>query len=180
MDGNGFDTATVKFQMIGRSGSEQVFNTVIREGVTPPEYCILEEIHGRTNVSVVEETGAATEHDEFVSPSKNKKAKQKMRLRTHDEELDRLRSWYGVKLFQNVYAEKYPKLPYTFAEARIHTSIPDNVTEITHRQSQEERVAQLQNSLPESKAEKPAASSPPPKTETKGSQKKAADTNKGN
>lgn len=122
MDSNAFETVTVEFSMSGRSGTEQVFNTGRRFGVTPPEFKILEYIHKKQFVKIVEEGELAMESD-----GEDKKGRPIERYRTHDEELDRLRSWYGAKIVEKVYQNENPDLPYTFEEARIPVTLPDNV-----------------------------------------------------
>lgn len=117
-----FETVTAEFSMTGRTGTEQVFNTGTRQNVTPPEYKVLERIHKKANVRVVEKTGPALER-----AGVDGEGKPKFRPRTADEEIDRLRNWYGEKEVQKVYPNENPDLPYTFAEARIPVKLPDNV-----------------------------------------------------
>lgn len=124
-----FETATVQFAMTGRTGTEQVFHSGQRAGVTPPEFKILQLIHKKENVQIIEVTGPALEFVSF-----DKKGKETFRPRDEDEEKDRLRSWYGKTVYDNAYPQDR-SLPFTFAEARIPTSIPDNVADIGKRKT---------------------------------------------
>lgn len=137
-----FETATAMFDMRGKSGSEQVFNTGFRKGCTPAEYKILESIHGRECVRVLEMTGHALELDGF-----DEDGKKQFRARTNDEELDRLRVWYGPAAVERVFKDEYPEFPVTFAQARIPVKIPDNVTKISGREKPQEQKNKIADAM---------------------------------
>lgn len=137
-DENSFETCSVEFQMRGRSGGEQVFNTSRRNGVTPPEFRILEVIHGKDCVKITALTDPASELD--IDPDTGK---QSGRIRTHDEELDRLRNWYGTAFVAKAFDGQNPQLPYTFKEARIPTKIPDNVAKLAGSGTAEQQRKRL-------------------------------------
>lgn len=145
MDQQTFETCTVHFSMTGRTGTEQVFNTSVRKNVTPAEYLILEDMHGKHNVKFIEQTDPAGEFAGYVQ--KGKTQVKRYRPRSHDEEVHRLRSWYGERAFQSVFPTKNPHLPYTFSEARIHTSVPDNVRSISEGKTAEAQSEQLASAL---------------------------------
>lgn len=69
----------------------EINNTVIRKDVTPAEVALLQFIHGAESVI-------------NIRPRKNDK-------RTHDGEIDRLKSRYGEKVFGEVFSGFTPKLP---------------------------------------------------------------------
>lgn len=143
-----FETVDVQFTSMGRSGSEQILNTGVRMDVTPPEYMILEEKFGRTNLKIVsEKIGMATEPEDGPYTPNVKGKKKKRVARTHEQEIDRLRGWYGQQTFKNVFPEKNPRLPYTFHQARIPVKIPDNVTKITSGKNQAQQSAQLAKAI---------------------------------
>lgn len=132
-----FEIAAVEFQMRGRSGGEQIFNTSGRKGVTPAEFKILEHIHGRDAVRVVaREPGVAVDYAGKTQDGK----KDLFNIRNHAEELDRLVSWYGRVIVEKVWGEN-PRLPFTFKEARIPTSIPKNVEALRPQITQAQRKA---------------------------------------
>lgn len=123
-----FETCTASFKMADRKGTEQIFHTGTRHNVTPGEFKILQQIHRAENVQVAELTGIAQEIDGFED------GKAVMRPRTNAEELDRLRGWYGAGPFEAVFGKaEVIDLPLTFAEARIPTSVPNNVRPITRK-----------------------------------------------
>lgn len=125
-EGNGFETCSVVFRMTGRGGSEHVLNTGTRKFVTPPEFKILQAIHGAKNVQVQDLTGKAMEHDGFDDQGKELK-----RIRKHSEEVDRLRSWYGgVMAKVKIWDPENPRLPFTFREAGINTKKKNNVSNL--------------------------------------------------
>lgn len=121
-----FETCSAEFKMRGKTGTEQVFNTSVRKDVTPAEFRILQAIHGKDAVEVMEVTGPALEDDGYEEDGTTKR----FRPRTEQEELDRLIAWYGQKEVRRVYREENPELHMTFASARIPVKIPDNVRRI--------------------------------------------------
>lgn len=120
----GFETATVKFKMTPRSGAEQVLHSGMKKNVTVPEVMVMMTVH-RDQVQILEVTGPAMERigvKDDGTPD--------LVLRTQEQEVSRLRRIYGNNPFRETFPEKRPRLPRTFKEARIHTTIPDNVRAI--------------------------------------------------
>ncbi len=139
---NAFETIDVIVRASGRTGVEYVLNTVDRFGVTPPEYVLLTEIHGEHSVEIVNIGDAAKEKDGFT-----KKGKQKYRIRTRDDEVTRLRNWYGPSLFGKMFTGKRPQLPYTFDEVGFNIEQPDNVVDIGVNKDQQEEIEKLTEAL---------------------------------
>lgn len=145
-----FETCDVEIRMTGRSGSEHVLATTRRRNVTPPEFIVLQEMHGIDNVTFL---GMGDDAMEFVGfrdvddgegGVRQEKAYQP---RSESAELDRLRSWYGPRAVDKIYSGRNPRLPLTFAEARIHTTIPDNVREMGKRASRQDVNKKLTGAL---------------------------------
>lgn len=137
-----FETVEAEYNMTGRSGTEQVFNSGRRSGVTPAEYKILESIHGRQNMRVIARDGEAMEFDGF-----DEKGVKQYRPRTEQEEIDRLNAWYGRAVFQKVFRDEYPELPLTFRDARIPVEIPDNVSKIKPRAGRDQQSRDIASAM---------------------------------
>lgn len=120
-----FETVTARINMMAK-GTEMVLNSTTRQGVTPAEFKVMQSIHGKDNVQVIEATDVAMELQGY-----DVKGKPSYTERTHEEELNRLLTWYGPAAVKKVYEGDQPDLHYTFAEARIHTSVPNNVSNLS-------------------------------------------------
>lgn len=155
-----FETFSVQFNMHGRSGLEFVLNSSTRYDVTAPEYKILERIHGRDFLKVIQGTAGEglviTERAPIPAQGK-KKAADKTRPRLQSEELERLRGWYGPKVVSDVYPGEYPELPFSYAEAKIRTKPSRNVVQLSaaHGDAESpEAQKKLAEALAEQKANK--------------------------
>lgn len=138
-----FETIDVEVRMMGRTGTEQVFNTFERKNVTPPEFMILQELHGPHNIVITSAQKEIAKNQDGI----DEKGKKTFRIRSEDEEIDRLRSWYGINVFAAVFPQKSPRLPYTFEAAGIYTSVPDNVTTMSSKRSVSKNTKKLVNTI---------------------------------
>lgn len=120
----GFETATVKFKMTPRGGSEQTLHVGMVEKVSVPEFLIMQTVH-RGNVQILAVTGPAMERVGI-----DNEGKPIMEIRTREQEISRLKRIYGRNPFKATFPDAHPRLPTTFKAAGIHTSVPDNVSPI--------------------------------------------------
>ena len=133
MSKKAFETCTVRISSTGRTGSEYILNQIEREKVTPPEFKILVEQFGEDHVVFLKKTG----------PAKNADGSD----RSNAEECDRLKDWYGRKLFAAVFGrgKRNPVLDTTFEQAGIHTSKPDNVRQLPKKGKAKKKEEDLED-----------------------------------
>lgn len=131
-----FETVTAFIALCGKGGGEHVFNTLTRNGVTPAEYVILQILHGKNNVSVVKKGELATDKIETSDG-------RRLRYRSHEDELDRLRDYYGISTFKRAYPHEMPMLPRTFEAAGIQTDRPDNVRALRRDVTAEDHAREI-------------------------------------
>lgn len=145
-----FEICSVTIKLMAK-GTEHLLNSTIREGVTPPEFLVLQHIHGEKNIQVIEQTmdkdpkGKRDPVPAHASETEgyNAKGRPILALRNHEQELDRLRNWYGPNAVLGALPGEKPRLPFTFEEARIHLKIPDNVTDLSDHLSTDEQKNKL-------------------------------------
>ncbi len=145
-----FEICSVRINLMAK-GTEHLLNSTVRENVTPPEFLVLQHIHGEKNIQVIEQTmerdpkgkkdpvtAYACETEGF-----NAKGRPILAPRNHEQELDRLRNWYGPNSVHGAIPGEKPRLPYTFEEARIPLRIPDNVMDMADHLSDDLKKQQL-------------------------------------
>lgn len=134
MSGKNFEVCKVNIRHVEK-GTENLLNTVQKSNVTPPEYLLLEQIHGPGNIEFVELQTVTKGKETFPAVAMEQtgfdgKGRAQYSPRSHDQEYDRLIQWYGQSNMAEVYTSKNPKLHFTFEAAGINTELKDNVTNL--------------------------------------------------
>lgn len=103
-----FETAKCITQM-----RSQHYHTVVNGRVTPPEFILMQQVHGKDAVRFIEKTGYAIE----TRLSENGERQQRFMPRS--ELIDRLRLRYTPKVFEKAFPGNDPNLPFTFEDIGV-------------------------------------------------------------
>jgi hypothetical protein len=103
-----FETGKCIVQMRG-----QHYHTVTNPRVTPPEYLLMQEVHGPDSIRFVEKTGYRIE----TRLSENGQRQQRFMPRS--ELIEYLKLRYTEKTFNRVFPGNNPNLPYTFDDIEV-------------------------------------------------------------